>query len=125
MQGLVVVVRMVQDTIRSPARSRPFHALPSGAHRSPGPRRRTRYPRLRARRRRLLGDALSRRLVANLRKSDRIVAAIAGALSDQIDEALDEHGVALSPIKTAPDFEHLEAEGRDILRGSPTRDGLL
>jgi len=55
-------------------------------------------------------------LVANLRENDRIVAAVVGALTDQIGEALDDNGyVAIAPILDAPDFEHLEAEGRAIL----------
>jgi hypothetical protein len=55
-------------------------------------------------------------LVANLRESDRIVAAFVGALHDQIGEAIEEAGyVSVAPIKSAPDFEHLEAEGKAIL----------
>jgi hypothetical protein len=55
-------------------------------------------------------------LVANLRENDRIVAAVVGALSDQIGEALEDRGyVAVAPIQAAPDFEHLEAEGIALL----------
>ena len=67
-------------------------------------------------------------LIGNLRDNDRVVAAFVGALNDQIGEALADRGyVAIAPIQTAPDFEHLEAEGREILRNrteSPPNDRI-
>jgi hypothetical protein len=55
-------------------------------------------------------------LVSNLAENDRIVAAFVGALNDQIGPALEESGyVSVSPIASAPDFEHLEAEGKTLL----------
>ena len=58
------------------------------------------------------------RLLRSLRKWDAIVANVVGNLSDAIGNEL---GSFIAPIKDRPDFEHLEANGINVLRKMAAR----
>jgi hypothetical protein len=53
------------------------------------------------------------RLLRSLRDWNAIVARVAGGLGDALG---DQSGMLIAPIKERPDFEHLEAQGINVLR---------
>ena len=58
------------------------------------------------------------RLLGSLRDWDAIVARFAGRLSDALGDAA---GSIVAPIKDRPDFEHLEAQGINVIRKLASR----